>query len=182
MTVSIRPALPADASALPAIERSAAGLFRLDPQLAWLADAEVPDAQQHVQAIRQARVWVAEDSQGQLSGFLRAVQVGNQLHVEELSVSQHFQGRGIGRKLLLMAIEHAGGQQLQAVTLTTFRDLPWNAPFYQRLGFTLLSVEQTGAYLTSVLNNESVHGLPAERRCAMRLMLQADVFKSTPMA
>jgi ribosomal protein S18 acetylase RimI-like enzyme len=172
MTLLVRRARPCDATALPAIERSAAELFRLDPPLAWLADAEVADAAFHVQAIRQARVWVAEACQGQLAGFLRAVPVDNQLHIEELSVSQHFQGQGIGRKLLSAAIAQAGEQQLCAVTLTTFRDLPWNAPFYQRMGFTLLNADEAAAHLIDALHHDSAHGLPAERRCAMRLMLR----------
>jgi len=171
MTLSIRSARPADAAALPAIERSAAALFRLDPALAWLADSDVPDTTQHLHAIEQGKVWVAEQVDGQLAGFLRAVEIDRQLHVEELSVHQHFQGRGIGRKLLSGAIEHARRQQLQAVTLTTFRDLPWNAPFYQRMGFVLLRKEDIDAHLIQALNDEVAHGLPGERRCAMRMPL-----------
>lgn len=172
MTFTIRLARPADAATLPAIERSAAELFRLDPTLAWLADADVADAALHFQAIEHANVWVAENSDGQLAGFLRAVEIDDQLHVEELSVSQHFQGRGIGRKLLLGVIEHARQRQLEAITLTTFRDLPWNAPFYQRMGFTLLSAHETAAYVVEFLNSEIAHGFPGERRCAMRLTLR----------
>jgi len=171
MTFTLRLARPADAATLPAIERSAAELFRLAPTLAWLADSNVPDAAQHLQAIEQGHVWVAENTVGQLAGFLRAVEIDNQLHVEELSVSQHFQGQGIGRKLLLGVIEHARRQQLEAITLTTFRDLPWNAPFYQRMGFVPLNEVDAGPRLIEVLNDEIAHGLPGERRCAMRLML-----------
>ncbi|MNB58170.1 Acetyltransferase (GNAT) family protein [compost metagenome] len=171
MNMTIRLAQPADAPALPAIERSAAGLFRLDPQLAWLADAEVAGVELHLQAIEQARVWVARSPEGQLAGFLRAVPVDNQLHVEELSVSQHFQGQGIGRKLLSAVIEHAWAQQLCAVTLTTFVDVPWNAPFYQKIGFQRLNSEETSGYLVDALNDEIAHGLPGHRRCAMRLTL-----------
>ncbi|RON80831.1 GNAT family N-acetyltransferase [Pseudomonas fluorescens] len=171
MNMIIRHARPADAPALPAIERSAAGLFRLDPQLAWLADAELAGAELHLQAIEQARVWVAQSPAGQLAGFLRAAPVDNQLHIEELSVSQHFQGQGIGRKLLSAAIDHASAQQLCAVTLTTFTDLPWNAPFYQKIGFQRLNSEETSGYLVDALNEEIAHGLPGHRRCAMRLRL-----------
>jgi GNAT superfamily N-acetyltransferase len=171
MTFLIRPARPADAATLPAIERSAAELFRLDPALAWLADSDVPDAARHLQAIEQGHVWIAENTVGQLAGFLRAVEIDNQLHVEELSVSQHFQGQGIGRKLLLGVIEHARRHQLEAITLTTFRDLPWNAPFYQRMGFVVLDDENIGTHLAEALSDEIAHGLPGERRCAMRLSL-----------
>ncbi|KHA73463.1 GNAT family acetyltransferase [Pseudomonas chlororaphis] len=171
MTSLVRRARPCDADALPAIERSAAELFRLDPPLAWLADAEVPDAAQHLQAIEQAYVWVAENSDVQLTGFVRAVDIDQHLHIEELSVSQAFQGQGIGRALVAAIIEQARAMQLNSVTLTTFRDLPWNAPFYQRLGFVELANVQADRHLRDALQAEVLCGFPAARRCAMRLPL-----------
>ncbi len=96
MTITLRRAQPTDANALPAIERSAAALFRTDPSLAWLADTPVTDTRQHLHAIETADVWVAELPEGALAGFLSAEQIDNQLHIQELSVSQHFQGQGIG--------------------------------------------------------------------------------------
>ena len=155
--------------ALPAIERSASELFRHDPQLAWLTDAEVLDAAQHMSAIKQAYVWVAESTE--LAGFLRAVKIDQHLHIEELSVSQRFQGQGMGRALVSAAIEHARALRLNAVTLTTFRDLTWNAPFYQRIGFVELNPSKTDHHLREALQAEIAHGFPADRRCAMALPL-----------
>jgi GNAT superfamily N-acetyltransferase len=171
MTFDVRRASLADAVALPAIERSAAQLFRLDPPLAWLADAEVPDAAQHLQAIEQAYVWVAENSDGQLTGFVRAVGIDQHMHIEELSVSQAFQGQGMGRALVAAVIEQARVMRLNSVTLTTFRDLPWNAPFYQRMGFVELANVKAERHLRDALQAEIACGFPAERRCAMRLRL-----------
>jgi GNAT superfamily N-acetyltransferase len=171
MTIDVRRAALADAVALPAIERSAAQLFRLDPSLAWLADAEVPAAARHLLAIEQAYVWVAANSDGQLTGFVRAVAIDQHLHIEELSVSQAFQGQGMGRALVAAVIEQARAMQLNSVTLTTFRDLPWNAPFYQRLGFVALANVQADRHLRDALQAEVRYGFPAERRCAMRLPL-----------
>jgi GNAT superfamily N-acetyltransferase len=171
MTFDVRRASLADAVALPAIERSAAQLFHLDPPLAWLADAEVPDAAQHLQAIEQAYVWLAENSDGQLTGFVRAVGIDQHMHIEELSVSQAFQGQGMGRALVAAVIEQARVMRLNSVTLTTFRDLPWNAPFYQRMGFVELANVKADRHLRDALQAEAHHGFPAERRCAMRLPL-----------
>ena len=173
MNFTIRRARLADAAALPAIERSAAELFRCDPSLAWLADAQVTDAEHHQMAIETNEVWVAQSPDGVLMGFLSAIEVDNELHIQELSVRQRFQGRGAGRKLLLTAVEHARYRELYGLTLTTFRDLPWNEPFYQRQGFETLSPAQLGPRLATVLNDEVAHGLPGERRCAMRLSLRA---------
>ncbi|EZP25915.1 hypothetical protein [Pseudomonas sp. RIT288] len=73
MSFVVRRARQNDAAALPAIERSAAELFRTDPPLAWLADTDVAGAAQHRQAIDNAHVWVAENTSAQLAGFIRAL-------------------------------------------------------------------------------------------------------------
>lgn len=171
MSFVVRRARQNDAAALPAIERSAAELFRTDSPLAWLADTDVASAAQHRQAIDNAHVWVAENTSAQLIGFIRAQDVGNQLHIEELSVSLAFQGQGAGRQLLLAAIEHARLQHMHAVTLTTFRDVPWNAPFYQRMGFVVIAPGEHEAHLLDALQKEIEQGFAVERRCAMRLKL-----------
>jgi predicted N-acetyltransferase YhbS len=171
MSFVVRRARQSDAAALPAIERSAAELFRTDPTLAWLADTDVASAAQHRQAIDDAHVWVAENASAQLAGFIRAQDVGKQLHIEELSVSLAFQGQGVGRQLVLAAIEQARRQQMRAVTLTTFCDVPWNAPFYKRMGFVVIAPGEQEVHLRNALQKEIEHGFAAERRCAMRLRL-----------
>lgn len=49
------------------------------------------------------------------------------------------QRRSIGKNLIEAARKWARANNFEAVTLTTFGDVPWNAPFYQRLGFSTLS-------------------------------------------
>jgi N-acetylglutamate synthase-like GNAT family acetyltransferase len=71
--------------------------------------------------------------------------------------------------LVTAAIEKARQLQLQAVTLTTFRDLRWNAPFYQRMGFIELPSTHNFGHLHDALQVEIAHNFHAERRCAMHL-------------
>ena len=54
---------------------------------------------------------------------------------------------------------------------TTFREVPWNAPFYTRLGFAMLDELTLPAGLAAKRDQETRHGLPPESRCAMRLAL-----------
>ncbi|MGC5698768.1 GNAT family N-acetyltransferase [Pseudomonas sp. NFXW11] len=171
MTLEIRWAQVPDTAFLPAIERSAAELFRSDPQLAWLADGEVIASASHARHLQKHPLWVAVNADHQRCGFLSAQVCGRELHIVEVSVASHCQGQGIGKALLQAAIGHAREQGLDALTLSTFRQLPWNEPFYQRLGFITLADAQLGPRLRQVLANETLHGLPAERRCAMRLPL-----------
>jgi hypothetical protein len=66
-------------------------------------------------------------------------------------------------------IAHYGAQfaWFKALTLTTFRDLPWNGPFYARLGFEEVTALDAHLRLAGELANEVDDGLPADRRCAM---------------
>ena len=65
--------------------------------------------------------------------------------------------------------EHAERAGLRGVTLTTFRDVPWNAPFYRRLGFEVLDPEDLTPGLAAAFADEARRGLPVELRVVMAL-------------
>lgn len=165
----IRPALPRDLPLLPEVERSAAQAFTELPGLAWLASSDVLDHAAHQAFLARGDSWVAVDDDDRPIGFLCAQTAGSELHIHELSVHEHAQGKGLGRRLLREAIDAARSRGLQAVTLTTFADVPWNAPFYARLGFTTLTPAQLDERLRGILRDEQAHGLSG--RCAMRLAI-----------
>ena len=166
--LEIRPAVLTDAALLPEIERSSGEAFRELPDLAWIADDAVMNAEQHEALIAADGVWVAV-SDGRLVGFISAGAATDAWHVWQMAVAHDAQGRGIGRALLDQVIQSARDRGVKAVTLTTFRDVAWNAPFYARSGFRVLRAEELNDRLRDVLANEVAHGLPAERRCAMQL-------------
>lgn len=170
-TATVRLTTEVDAPLLPAIERAAAALFRSIPDLAWIADDEVQSVAQHMAHARAGTSWVIVDDADQPFGFLSAEVCGPELHIWELAVRQDRQGRGAGRMLLEASFDHARRQRLEAVTLTTFRDVRWNEPLYAHFGFAALSTDEVGDRLSRVLAGERLSGLPSERRCAMRLVL-----------
>jgi predicted N-acetyltransferase YhbS len=86
-------------------------------------------------------------------------------------VSHEAQGKGAGRALIAGVVAEARARGLQAVTLTTFRDIPWNAPFYARCGFVEVPEAEFGSLFTLVREREIEAGLDAASRCAMRLRL-----------
>lgn len=165
----IRPARPDDACLLPAIERSAAASFRSIEHLAWLAGHEVLGVEEHLRFIAAGLHWVAVDDDDRPLGFLCACAQGSAVHVEELSVASPHQGLGLGRRLLVEAEQRARIEGFTALTLTTFADVPWNAPFYARLGFQRLDDGQVNGLLGEQLAHEQALGLPG--RCAMRKVL-----------
>lgn len=171
MTFRIRLTVPADAPLLPAIEQSAGELFRSLPDLAWIADGDDIAPQRHLELIAGGACWVAKAQDGALVGFLAAQPAARALHLWELSVRQDHQQRGIGRALVATAFTFAREQGLDAITLSTFRDVPWNEPFYRSLGFKTLGPCECDDRLNDILRHEIAAGLPGERRCAMRLDL-----------
>lgn len=170
--ITVRPARPDDAEALPAIEQSAGLAFRAIPGLAWLADEDNASPEQHRALIAQGACWVAVNARDEPLGFLSAAIEGDALHIWELDVHLDWQGRGIGRALLQQAVDDTRRRGLAAITLTTFRDVAWNAPFYRKSGFEILKGAETDDRLTGLLKTEAARGLPAKRRCAMRLDLK----------
>ncbi len=68
-------------------------------------------------------------------GFCRIDAVGTTAHLEQLSVHPGHARRGVGRALLRAAIEWAGAAGYAELTLVTYRDVPWNGPFYASEGF-----------------------------------------------
>jgi GNAT superfamily N-acetyltransferase len=71
-------------------------------------------------------------------GFACVDIVDDVAHLWQLSVHPSHGRQGIGRALVQAVCEWAVCNGYPAVTLTTFRNVPWNAPFYRRLGFRVL--------------------------------------------
>ncbi|MFC3078171.1 GNAT family N-acetyltransferase [Phenylobacterium terrae] len=166
----IRAARADELPKLPEIERSAAALFEGAGQPMDVLTNVTPG---EVWAPRQAAgtVWVADDGSGEPVGFLAAEVFKDELHVWELDVRHDFQGRGLGRRLMAHAMEWAQARGLARLTLTTFRDIPWNAPFYASLGFVETAGEELSVRLAEVLSLEASKGLNPAERCAMVLEL-----------
>lgn len=170
LNLTIRPASDVGIAQLPAIERSAARRFRAVASLAWLADSDVMDIDAHRLAALAGNSWVAVVDHLPV-GFILLEPQSPTYFIRELSVDLAWQGRGIGRTLMAFVVDEARARGYTALTLTTFRDLPWNAPFYARLGFRMLDEAEITPALRQKLAEEAAHGLARESRCAMRLML-----------
>lgn len=114
---------------------------------------------------------VATDEKDHLVGFVAATEVDGEMYIEELDVLRAFQGRGIGARLMRVIIDRAAKRSLPRVTLTTDLLVPFNAPFYAKLGFAILEPEAVSANLRKRLSAQIAHGLDPKRRVAMALDL-----------
>jgi predicted N-acetyltransferase YhbS len=165
--IVIRPARPSDAARLPAVERSAGRAFAVLPDLAWIADDDVLSETRHLELIATGDTRVAVDEDDLPVGFAAAEEIDGAFHLWELSVRHDLQGRGIGRRLVAATVAAARRRGLAAVTLTTFVDVAWNRPFYERQGFRVVDECDLSVRLRAVLDAEVAAGLVRTSRCAM---------------
>src|SRR3954466_6277409 len=117
------------------IERAAGECFR-DIGMPEIADDDDFPLEVLAAYLRAGRAWVAVN--GRPVAYLIADRVDGNLHVEQVSVHPDSARRGIGRSLLDHLTAHAISAGAPALTLTTFTQVPWNAPYYARCGFQLM--------------------------------------------
>lgn len=168
----IRPAVLTDLDDVRAVALAAGELFRaVDvPSISARADDPPQPLEELRVACDDGRVWVADDG-GTVVGFVLAEVVDGCAHVEEVSVHPAAQGHGHGGALLDAVAAWAAAEGLAAVTLTTYRDVPWNRPYYERRGFRVLTDDELGAGLRDVVAHEAALGLDPDLRVVMRRSL-----------
>jgi GNAT superfamily N-acetyltransferase len=153
---------------LPGIERRACDLFLQVPMTRDLPLYLTPE-RNFTSAQEEGRLWVACGPDGSPIGFALVERVGAEWHLEEMDVLPEHGRQGIGRALLRAVCAWVAAQGERTLTLTTFRDVPWNAPFYERFGFQPLGEGELTDGLRRRLAEEAEHGLPPEVRVAMRI-------------
>ncbi|KRA66397.1 acetyltransferase [Caulobacter sp. Root655] len=70
-----------------------------------------------------------------LVGFVMFRTVEDHAYVEQIDVLPTHEGQRIGAALLDVVSGRARAAGLKGLSLSTFRDVPWNAPYYRWLGF-----------------------------------------------
>jgi GNAT superfamily N-acetyltransferase len=168
---AIRLARPSDLPMLPVIEKHAAEIFA-GYGLAELFRRVLTPYAALERGQKDGLLWVAVDHGDHPVGFALACEVGINAHLDELDVDPRHGRRGLGRALVETVCDWAGRAGYPAITLTTLSHIPWNAPFYEKLGFRSLEPEALTPHLRELLQTETAHGLPAENRVAMRKWLR----------
>ncbi|CAL9579093.1 GNAT family N-acetyltransferase [Streptomyces sp. enrichment culture] len=166
MSVRIRTARPEDLPLLQDVERAAGEPFRALGMDA-IADDDPPplDVLEGYRAASRARV---ADLGGRPVAYLVWDEVDGAAHVEQVSVHPDAARRGVGRALIEDLAADAAARGVPALTLTTFTDVPWNAPYYARLGFRVLEAAELTGGLRAIRSAEAAHGLDRWPRVCMR--------------
>ena len=165
---AIRPVRHAELPKLQSIEAAAAQLFRHTPQ-SWIADDEGMALATLDHWFVLGKIWVAVDEQDEPVGFAIARAVDGTAYLHELDVHPQHGRRGLGARLIDTVVTWARENDYPAVTLATCSNIPWNAPYYTRLGFRILQEDELGPGLQEVRAHELEAGWPAaERVCMIR--------------
>jgi GNAT superfamily N-acetyltransferase len=164
----IRPGLLEETFVYQEIERRAAQRFRTIG-MAEIADGRPTDASDLAERIRDGRLFVAA---ARLPvGFVMFRQVDSAAYIEELDVLPDHAGQGIGAALIGRVAEAAAEAALSSLFLSTFRDVPWNAPYYERIGFRVLEEEALSPAMRAIRSEHIAKGLDESRRVFMRRRL-----------
>lgn len=159
--IDVQLATMAQAQCVRRIEDEAGRLYAtagLPDDLPGLTESSVKEAQSR------ERLWVAV-TKSDVVGFALAWDRPRALHLRELSVAMAWMRQGIGRRLVESVAAEAKAIGLPRVTLTTFRDVAWNAPLYRRWGFEPYTDGE--AWMQRIFDDEHDLGLDAWPRIAM---------------
>ena len=164
--LSIRSGREADIDVLLEVERRAAALLlgHGGHDLFAMHSLSPNDLQQ---GIRSGILRVAEVD-GLAVGFALCGEVDGHAHLFEMDVVPEHGRRGIGSALLEAVCSEAATRGCVAMTLTTLREVDWNAPFYARRGFSELAEVAWGERLREIVARERMLGLPMRLRVVMR--------------
>jgi GNAT superfamily N-acetyltransferase len=174
----IRTATEADLPVMREIERAAGTAFA-EVGMREIADDEPLSLEELASYQEGGRAWVAEDGEGRPVAYLIADLVDGDVHVEQVSVHPSAARQGIGRALLDHAAAYAAARGASALTLTTFAEVPWNAPYYARCGFRVVPDAELSPAQRAIRDREMDHGLHKWPRVTMRRETSAASWKST---
>jgi lactoylglutathione lyase len=163
---SIRAAQRQDLAHIPQIELAAARLLSGHAPESVLRETTSQDELQD--ALDGGRLWVAQAADAPVGFALVEPLDAGTAHLKEIDVLPAHGRRGIGRQLVEEVCRWACSAGYGCVTLTTFRDVPWNMPFYERLGFRVIPPAALSPALHAVVQEETHRGLDPSRRVVMR--------------
>jgi GNAT superfamily N-acetyltransferase len=124
--------------------------------------------------LRHDRLWIATSPLGRPTGFALMKLKGGAAWLDQLSVLDRWQRHGLGAALIDSTARQARTLGFDTLYLSTYRDVPWNAPFYARRGFSVVPRGQWPRALRAQFMLENSHGHPPWRRVIMQRSLGGD--------
>lgn len=165
-----------DIAALIAVDKAASALFESTGLLEASALGDHVPAEVFENEIPLFNVFVAKNEHGWAVGFALIRLRGNGLYLDQVSVHPDHGQKGIGRALVIRILTEAENRKLPHVSLSTFRDVPWNGPFYASLGFKEISREKLEPYMLEIEDAQKPF-MDVTKRCFMRRKVRRGLFR-----
>jgi GNAT superfamily N-acetyltransferase len=149
------------------IEWAAGTLFN-ETEFAAVASHEPASVEELAAYVRAGHAWLIANEDDVPIAYAVVDIVDGNTHLEQLSVVPEHGRRGLGTALLEHTCTWAREHGHEAVTLTTFRDVPWNGPYYAQHGFVVMTDAEVGPELQALRAHGAELGLDPDQRVCMR--------------
>lgn len=170
MSIRIRPAREEDVPRLEAVEQSAAQAF-IGSNVGYVESRTV-DPALLLKLARAGTLWIAADETNMPVGFAACYPLDGFFYLHEISVAREAQGKGIGRRMMHVLESYAQEQGFPYIGLVTYRDIRWNGPFYNSLGYKEIAPDLYSG-LHNKFKDDIRHGHNADLRCTMIKVLES---------
>lgn len=165
--ITLRDARPDECSLMQAIELAAAARYASVGMASVAVSDPIPLAVLAARVASRSLI-VAVTPDDAPIGFTAFRPLDGAAYIEEVDVLPSHAGRRIGAALLAEVASRAAGLGLAALTLSTFRHVPWNGPYYRRLGFVEMMAQELTPGLHAVHADNIARGLDETQRLFMR--------------
>ncbi|NRA88877.1 MAG: GNAT family N-acetyltransferase [Rhizobiales bacterium] len=176
-SIIIRDALLSDIDICQQIERNAAKRFLQsdDAQIrAVVKNSPILDIETLAKSVEHELCFISEISQ-EAVGFIALKQFEQSWYIEELSVVEHAQSRGVGSGLLAYIKMLAEIRRIASINLITFKDVAWNMPFYASKGYKQMLTERLSTQFLNLWHEDNAV-FDADLRICMQLKIDIDKF------
>ena len=170
---SLRHARAKDLKHIGPIEDAGGPMFRahFGPGMSPVLEGKADDGWQRIE--KDGFLLVAADEDDEPVGFVHVLVIDANAHLEQISVLPDHMRQGIGAQLVRAAMAEARAMGFRRLSLCTYRDVPWNGPFYAGLGFAEVDEGQQAPYERLIREHEREIGLDVDGvRCVMSVALR----------
>lgn len=151
------------------LEQAAAEMFRQIGMTEVAEDAPISDTIL-LKAVEETRLWVAVEY-GVLKAYLLGSFLPRSLHIDQVTVHPDAARRGLGALMIESVSADPRAKQLGLMTLTSFANVPWNAPYYERIGFLDIAESEWPEGVAEKVAAEQEHGLGNYPRVVMQRVI-----------
>lgn len=164
---SIRPSTALDIPQLILIELAGNSLFAPTGLIPEENMDDHVSIEWHQDAIEAEMSLVVADPDDKPVGFVLTSYRPPDLYIDEIVVHPDHGRQGLGSALITHCLDRAKATGERSISLSTFRKVPWNAPFYAKHGFKELPEKKWTKWMHEI-NAVQAETLDVSQRCFMR--------------